>query len=135
MKKAKYVTGTAFRRALEDRLKNIEEKEKTGLPRLRRQVAFDRFLARLFSAENSPWVLKGGYAMELRTANSRATLDIDLTLKKKLAGSLNSAEQNNLILELLRERSDLDLSDFFVYRIETASLDLTTHLTVAGVSQ
>jgi hypothetical protein len=125
LKKAKYITGTAFRRALEDRLKNIEEKEKTGLPRLRRQVAFDRLLARLFFGEKSPWVLKGGYAMELRMANSRATRDIDLTLKKKLAGSLSNAEQNSVILELLREKSDADLSDFFVYRIETASLDLT----------
>jgi predicted nucleotidyltransferase component of viral defense system len=124
LKKEKYVTATAFRRALEDRLKNIEEKEKTGLPRLRRQVAFDRLLARLFFG-HSPWVLKGGYAMELRMVNSRATRDIDLTLKKKLAGSLGDAEQNNVILELLREKYDADLSDFFVFRIETASLDLT----------
>ncbi|MBI4405213.1 MAG: nucleotidyl transferase AbiEii/AbiGii toxin family protein [Deltaproteobacteria bacterium] len=125
MKKTKYATATAFRRALEDRLKNIEEKEKTGLPRLRRQVAFDRLLARLFLGENSPWVLKGGYAMELRMANSRATRDIDLILKKKIAGSPNNAEQNNIILGLLREKADADLSDFFVYRIETASIDLT----------
>ena len=42
----------------------------TDLQRLRRQVAFDRFLARMFSKgpkATYPWVLKGGYAMELRT--------------------------------------------------------------------
>jgi hypothetical protein len=32
------------------------------LQRLRRQVAFDRLLCRLFRHADSPWLLKGGYA-------------------------------------------------------------------------
>jgi len=43
-----YNSGTAFRTALEERLKRISREEGVDLQRLRRQVAFDRFLARLF---------------------------------------------------------------------------------------
>jgi hypothetical protein len=71
-----YATAAAFRHALEDRLKDISRKEGVDLQRLRRQVAFDRLLARLFHAGKArtlPWVLKGGYAMELRIAVARTT--------------------------------------------------------------
>ncbi len=57
-----YLNATAFRRSLEDRLNNISKKENKDLQRLRREVAFDRFLGRLF-LHKSGWVLKGGYAM------------------------------------------------------------------------
>jgi Nucleotidyl transferase AbiEii toxin, Type IV TA system len=78
-----YKTAGAFRTALETRLQNRPREEGTDLQRLRRQVAFDRFLARMFSKgpkATYPWVLKGGYAMELRTHTARATKDIDLAL-------------------------------------------------------
>jgi hypothetical protein len=48
METKKYATAAAFRRALEDRLQDIAGKEGVDLQRLRRQVAFDRLLARLF---------------------------------------------------------------------------------------
>jgi hypothetical protein len=50
-----YATAGAFRRALEERLKNLSRAE---------QVAFDRLLARLFANDAAPWALKGGYALE-----------------------------------------------------------------------
>ncbi len=43
-----YKTAGAFRTALETRLQNRARAEGTDLQRLRRQVAFDRFLARMF---------------------------------------------------------------------------------------
>jgi hypothetical protein len=58
-----YKTAGAFRSALEARLQARARDEKTDLQRLRRQVAFDRLLARLFSKgpkASYPWVLKGG---------------------------------------------------------------------------
>ena len=55
-----YATAGAFRRALEERLKSISKSERVDLNRLRRQVSFDRLLARLFQADPAPWVLKGG---------------------------------------------------------------------------
>jgi hypothetical protein len=55
----------AFRQALEERLKTISRQEGTDFQRLCRQVAFDRFLARLVNEPMGDWILKGGYAMEL----------------------------------------------------------------------
>src|SRR5713226_7438973 len=77
-----YKTAGAFRTALETRLQTRAQVERTDLQRLRRQVAFDRFLARLFPKGPKgtyPWILKGGYAMELRIRSARTTKDIDLT--------------------------------------------------------
>jgi hypothetical protein len=72
-----YTSAGAFRRALEERLKRMSMSEQVDLNRLRRQVAFDRLLARLFLEEPPPWVLKGGYALELRFKAARSTVDID----------------------------------------------------------
>ena len=46
-----YKTAGAFRTVLETRLQTRAQEEKTDLQRLRRQVSFDRFLARLFPKE------------------------------------------------------------------------------------
>jgi len=72
-----YGSGLALRTALEERLKRISREQAVDLQRLRRQVAFDRFLARLFRHGDQNWVLKGGYAMELRFHTARATKDLD----------------------------------------------------------
>lgn len=62
----RYQTARAFRAALEDRLKQLARAQGIDLMRLRRQIAFDRLLVRLFAEPDSPWLLKGGYAFELR---------------------------------------------------------------------
>ena len=77
-----YTTAVGFRTALEERLKRTALTEQVDLNRLRRQVSFDRLLARLFREEPAPWVLKGGYALELRFKTARSTVDIDLTLQR-----------------------------------------------------
>ena len=77
-----YATAGAFRRALEERLKSMSQAEQIDINRLRRQVSFDRLLARLFRQDPAPWVLKGGYALELRFKSARSTIDIDLTLQR-----------------------------------------------------
>src|SRR5260370_24446379 len=58
---------------LDERLKGTSMTEQIDLNRLRRQVSFDRLFARLFRDEAPPWVLKGGYALELRFKAARAT--------------------------------------------------------------
>ena len=78
-----YKTAGAFRAALEARLRARVREEGTDLQRLRREVGFDRFLARIFSKGPKAayaWVLKGGYAMELRVQSARTTKDLDLTM-------------------------------------------------------
>ncbi len=101
-----------FRKSLEMRL--LKQAQVTGidLQRIRKQVAFERFLARLFRLEHSPWILKGGHAMELRLKIARATQDIDLFVKTH---TLIADQQ--MILERLQDDGNVDLSDFFEYRI------------------
>jgi len=71
----KYSTGAAFRQALENRLRiNYPP---NSLPRLRKMIAFERFMARL----DDRWILKGGYALQLRNPQARTTQDIDLLVK------------------------------------------------------
>ncbi len=121
MKKSRiYQTATAFRTALEERLARIAAEENVDLQRVRRQVAFDRLLARLGSLPDSPWVLKGGYAMELRFQKARTTKDLDFTLRLKT----KEAPGSNEVLDLVQAASASDLSDFFIYRIGEATADL-----------
>lgn len=63
-----YSTAKAFRVALEYRLKQIADKEHIDLQRLRRLVAFERFLSRICQNKEPRWVLKGGYAMPYKNA-------------------------------------------------------------------
>jgi predicted nucleotidyltransferase component of viral defense system len=118
----KFKTSADFRKSLESRLKTIATEKGENLQRLRRKVAFDRLLARLFSSEEQNFFLKGGYAMELRLKTARATKDIDLTSLKRLKGESNLLSA--MILEELRTLVQQDLGDFFVYRIGEAQLDL-----------
>ena len=46
-----FKTATDFRKSLEARLQVISKKTNVDLQRLRRKVAFDRLLARIFSQE------------------------------------------------------------------------------------
>lgn len=109
-----YSSGAALRTALEERLKRVSREEAADLQRLRRQVAFDRFLARLFRHTQTDWVLKGGYAMELRFHTARATKDLDFTVRGKPEG----------VLEYLQDAGTLDVGDFLSFRIGEAMMDL-----------
>ncbi len=128
MEPKKYATAAAFRRALEDRLQDIARKESVDLQRLRRQVAFDRLLARLFQAAQPgalPWVLKGGYAMELRIKAARTTKDIDLTMRSASSSGEKKDEKKNLaVLEKLQEAAAFSSDDFFVYTVGEPIADL-----------
>jgi hypothetical protein len=122
----RYSTARAFRQALEGRLQDRARRSGLVLERLRKQVAFDRFLARMFRSEsNAPgWVLKGGYALELRFLYARATKDIDLTLKSGVVPAVTVAEQRVLLREHIRRFAVQPLPDFFEFLIGTATLDL-----------
>lgn len=117
-----YGTPTAFRTALEERLKNFSKQHGADLHRLRRQVAFDRLLCRLFKAHPGNLFLKGGYSMELRIQKARTTKDIDLVLRAKTLDRLES--QNQEIFDLLQSSAREDLNDFFVFLVGAPTLDL-----------
>ena len=120
----KYKTAAAFLMALSDRLKDKSRHERIDIQRLRRQVAFDRLLARLFYIEPSPWVLKGGYAMELRVNHPRTTKDVDLSVRTGFFEPSSSETQNMTILRELRTRGSIDLNDFFIFQISEPIMDL-----------
>lgn len=76
-----YETPAALRAALEARLVNASRATGTDLDRLRRRVVFERILARLATATGERWILKGGFALEVRLGDrARATRDLDVAL-------------------------------------------------------
>lgn len=98
----KYKTARDFRRALTDRLR---EQAQAGedLARLQRRLAYERFLARLFGLVDDAWVLKGGYALELRLGGrARVTQDLDF-----------HAPGSSDLLDTLQEAAEQDLGDHF----------------------
>jgi len=122
-----YKTAGAFRTALETRLQTRAQEERTDLQRLRRQVAFDRFLARLFPPESKgtyPWVLKGGYAMELRIRSARTTKDIDLTLHDGTRLAKDAEERGRQVRAMLQDFAAIKLNDYFEFLVGEAREDL-----------
>lgn len=108
----KYLSARDFRRALESRLGHIYQE--TGMPhsRLRKIVAFDRFLARLIQHQPDSWVLKGGFALQLRIGDrARTTKDIDLlAMEKELE-----------IFPAFQTAGVLDIGDWFTFETTRSS--------------
>lgn len=118
----RYSTAIAFRRALEERLGNVSRDTKVALERLRKHVAFDRFLARLFADQPqvSPmWLVKGGYSMEIRYANiARMTKDVDLTIPNL------KSPQPEMVHEMLIHAMEKDMGDWFTFLVGPHSLEI-----------
>jgi hypothetical protein len=111
----KYATAGSFRQALEERRNTISRDERPDFQRLCRQVGLDRFLARLAPVNNFDWILKGGYAMELRFDTARSTRDLDFTLRKG---------NNDTALTSLQRAATINIEDFFTFRVGEAMADL-----------
>src|SRR5260221_3239157 len=95
--------------------------------RLRRQVAFDRLLARLFAEPDPPWLLKGGYAFDLRLGGgARTTTDLDLSIPLASCIGLQRSppSQNAIIRDHLQNSADPDLQDGFAFPIGAPLPDL-----------
>lgn len=98
----------AFRMALEQRLKSGAG-DGADLSRHRKRVAFDRLLVRLQAVAADQWVLKGGFALDLRlAARARSTKDVDIEWR--------AAEDE--LADTLLDAADHDSGDFFVLSIE-----------------
>lgn len=105
-------------------MKKTSQSEQTDINRLRRQVSFDRLLARLFHDGSVPWVLKGGYALELRFKMARSTVDIDLTIGR-VDDAPDSSDVNQVVRELLQAAASLPLGDWFEFTIGSPMMDIT----------
>jgi len=119
-----YSSAGAFRKAVEERLKSASQANQVDINRLRRQVSFDRLLARLFRDHEAPWALKGGYALELRFKSARSTIDIDLTLAQ-IVGLANSGGAVRAVREMLQAAASVSLDDWFEYTVGPPVIDLT----------
>lgn len=113
----KYKSAIALRHAIEDRLTKIAEQEKIGVERLRRHLAFERLLSRIFSYPHSTWILKGGYAMELRLKRARATKDVDLAMSEAILANLRTEDVWGSVFDHLVKALSIDLDDFFTFEI------------------
>ncbi len=111
----KYKSAPDFRQALERRLPALGQETGRSLVRLRKEVAFDRLLARLVATAPDRWLLKGALALDYRFgSHARTTRDIDLAA----AGDEASATADLLAVQAV------DLGDFFAFAIErTTALD------------
>jgi predicted nucleotidyltransferase component of viral defense system len=109
----KYRTSVAFRTALEDRLKAARQ-DGVSLARLRKRVVFERLLARLHAVAPDAWVLKGGFALELRLgAQARTTKDIDV----------DWAIGEDDTVELLLEAAAVTLDDHFEFALDRSQAE------------
>ncbi|MGE3953671.1 MAG: nucleotidyl transferase AbiEii/AbiGii toxin family protein [Parachlamydiales bacterium] len=115
-----------FRSSLEAYLQKQAVLHHKELQRYRREVAFERLLARLFAVDNSPFVLKGGCAMELRLEIARSTRDMDLVVLEEFL-----TEADLLHQELSRFAAQ-DMEDGFTFTIERMKFPLTTTLKGGG---
>jgi hypothetical protein len=123
----KYATSQAFRNALDNKLRQQSLRDGTNLQRLQRRLAFERCLARLFAGDPPPWVLKGGYSLELRLHNvARATVDLDLSvpLPNISIVTANSDAALNFIRERLQIALEHDLDDGFTFSLRTTGSQL-----------
>jgi len=109
----KYRTSVAFRTALEARLRATQS-DAVGLTRLRKRVVFERLHARLHAVAPDSWVLKGGFALELRLgAQARTTKDIDI----------DWATNEEEAVELLLQAAAMTLGDRFEFAAERSQVD------------
>ncbi len=111
-----------FRKQLEANLQTRSVNTGENIHRLRRKVAFDRLLARIITQEPSSFFLKGGYAMELRITQARATKDLDLTCFKRVSNA--KEPMSDWILQELQILARVNLNDHFIYQIGQPQTDI-----------
>lgn len=104
-----YGDAVGFRTALEHRLRRRAADAGTALDRLRKEVAYQRLLARLVTvAPTGSWALKGGLALVARLdGRTRATKDADATWR----------QAREALVDVLDDAVDRDLGDFFAFEI------------------
>ncbi|MCP3165833.1 nucleotidyl transferase AbiEii/AbiGii toxin family protein [Myxococcus qinghaiensis] len=117
MSTRRYLTGGAFKNALEQRLRR-SSKHGDDFSRRRQLLVFHRFLARAAQSFGDAVTLKGGLVLELRLERARTTRDVDL----RLTGSPKD------LLSRLKQAGQLDLGDFmrFELRLDPSHPEIQT---------
>jgi predicted nucleotidyltransferase component of viral defense system len=116
----RYSSASSFRMALEARINARSAGSGTEVLRLRRSVAFERFLVRLAADDPGLWVLKGGTALEVRFGQlARPTQDVDVAF----AGPSAADVAVDRVLDALSEDPHGDLFTFDVTDRRTLSVE------------
>jgi hypothetical protein len=102
----RYLTGDAFRNALEQRLRR-NASHGDDFNRRRQLLVFHRFLARASQVFADAITLKGGLVLELRLQRARTTRDVDL----RLTGDPRD------LLARIQQAGQLDLGDFMRFEL------------------
>lgn len=119
-----FASAAAFKASLEAHLRKRASEQKVPLNTLQLKFVIERFLARLFRDPACPWLLKGGFAMDLRfRPHARTTKDVDLSM------AVVSVEAEGgpvaALRELLQDAVDCDLGDHLGFRIGEPKKELT----------
>jgi hypothetical protein len=105
---SRYKTPAAFRSAVDTKLRTSARQTRRPFSELRREFLYQRFLARVFAQDDSPWVLKGGVGLLIRLPGARHSRDIDLM----------HLDANPAVAEAeLREIGQRDLGDHLRFEI------------------
>jgi Nucleotidyl transferase AbiEii toxin, Type IV TA system len=117
-------SAAAFKTALETHLRKRATERNVPLSTLQLKFVIERLLARLFGSFPPPWLLKGGFAKDLRFRPlARTTKDVDLSLP--LAVTEPAPDLVVALRERLQEAVDADLGDHLTYRIGEPKQELT----------
>ncbi|CAN5365990.1 hypothetical protein BH10PLA2_BH10PLA2_35070 [soil metagenome] len=120
----KFGSAAAFKTSLDAHLRKYAEERKVPLSTLHLKFVIERLLARLFRNPDPPWLLKGGFAMDLRfRPRARTTKDVDLSIA--LGSVEGGADLVVAVREQLQEAADQDLGDYLSYRIGDPKRELT----------
>lgn len=120
----RFGSAAAFKASLDAHLRKLAAERRVPLSTLQLKFVIERLLACLFRAPDPPWLLKGGFAMDLRfRPRARATKDVDLSIA--LAPDARPVDFSGVLRERIQEAADVDLSDYLTYRIGTPKQELT----------
>lgn len=104
----KYRSGSQFREALDAHLRHHSRTAGVSAERLRKEIVFDRLLARLVAVAPDRWILKGGVALDHRLGDrARMTKDLDIGRWDTLDAATTD----------LQEAAAHDLGDYFSYTV------------------
>jgi hypothetical protein len=116
-------SASAFKTSLEAHLRTRAAALEVPFDTLRMKFVMERLLARLFRDEAPQWLLKGGFAMDLRfRPRARTTKDVDLTVAF-VAGT--PGPMSAAMRERLQTAVDADLGDYLTFRIGAPKKELT----------
>lgn len=104
-----YASAQDFERALVDRIAGASASSPYGVAEIRRQFAYGRLLARVFTHAPDDWVVKGAAGLLARMpGRARHSIDVDLYFAGRFEAAIGA----------LREATEVDLGDYFTFDID-----------------